>query len=291
MRKYYRIAGVVALLLVVYLLFQMLFSGVAAGIYIVKSLLDGDISADMLGNVNALMESPVMKGVTNDAMALGLFLSATAMLLFIHFTRLYRLRLGLFRSVSFKPLLYTTLLVFTSMIALNILVQWLPLDNILENEFDGLTHTLLGAFTVSVLAPILEEVMFRGAMQGYMSRKLGNSWQAIVVTALVFGVFHMNPVQIVYASLFGFVLGWVYYRTGSLMTVIVGHVLNNSLATLMMLSLGNADESELMAEVMPKEAVLVSQIVMFVLFAALSVRLALKLHRSLPAPPVPWQER
>ena len=100
----------------------------------------------------------------------------------------------------------------------------------------------------------------------------------------------MNPVQIVYASLFGFVLGWIYYRTGSLMSVIVGHVLNNTIATLMMLSFGNVEESELIAQMMPQETVIVSQIVMFVLFGGLSLMLASKLHHSMPAPPVPWHE-
>ena len=100
----------------------------------------------------------------------------------------------------------------------------------------------------------------------------------------------MNPVQIVYASLFGFVLGGIYYRTCSLMSVIVGHVLNNTIATLTTLYFGNVEESELMAKVMPQEAVLVSQIVMFVLFGGLSLMLAFKLHHSMPAPPVPWRE-
>ena len=290
MKQYLKIAGVVLLLLAVYSVLQLLFSGLAVGIYLFRSVMSGAISIDMLENVEALMENPVVKESSNEALALGLFLSAAAMLLFIHLTKLFRLRWSLLRSIAFRPLLYSTLLVFTSMIALNIFVQWLPLENVLENEFDGLTHTFLGAFTISLLAPVLEEVMFRGAMQGYVTRKLGNPWQAIVIAALVFGVFHMNPVQIVYASLFGFVLGWIYYRTGSLMSVIVGHVLNNTIATLMMLSFGNVEESELMAQVMPREAVLVSQIVMFVLFGGLSLMLASKLHRSMPAPPVPWHE-
>ena len=290
MKQYLKIAGVVLLLLAVYSVFQLIFSGLAIAIYLFRSVMSGAISIDMLENVEALMENPAVKEASNEALALGLFLSAAAMLLFIHLTKLFRLRWSLLRSIAFRPLLYSTLLVFTSMIALNIFVQWLPLENILENEFDGLTHTFLGAFTISLMAPVLEEVMFRGAMQGYMIRKLGNPWQAIAIAALVFGVFHMNPVQIVYASLFGLVLGWIYYRTGSLMSVIVGHVLNNTIATFMMLSFGNVEESELMAQVMPREAVLVSETVMFVLFGGLSLMLASKLHRSMPAPPVPWRE-
>lgn len=290
MKKYLKIIGVVVLLLLVYSLLQGLFTGLAIAGYLVYDIMTGVLNTEMLSNVETLMDSPLVQEYKVDAMAIGLFLSAATMLLFIHLTKLFRLRASLFTSIAMKPLLLSTALVFTSMFAMNIFVQWFNLENNLELEFEGLTHTFLGAFTISVLAPILEEVMFRGAMQGYMTRKLGNPWQAIVVAALVFGVFHLNPVQIVYATLLGLVFGWMYYRTGSLMSVIVGHVLNNSIATLTMLVFGNADESELMAEVMPEQMVVVSQVVMFLFFTALSVMLAVKLHRSLPAPPVPWRE-
>ena len=290
MKKDLRIIGVVALLLAVYLVFQFVFSALAMGVYLVHAVISGAIQPELLQDIPALVESPAVKEFSNESMALGLFLSSLAMLFFIHKTGLFRLRLSLFRSIAFKPLLQSTALVFTSMLALNILVQWLPLENVLENQFEGLTHTFLGAFTISLLAPILEEVMFRGAIQGYLTRKLGNPWLAMAIAALVFGVYHMNPVQVVYASMFGFILGWMYYRTGSLMSVIVGHVLNNSIATLTMLMFGTATESEMMEEILPQEAVIASQVMMFIVFTAASVLLVIKLHRSMPAPPVPWHE-
>ena len=290
MKKNLRIIGVVALLLAVYLVFQFVFSALAMGVYLVHAVISGAIQPEMLQDIPALVESPAVKEFSNESMALGLFLSSLAMLFFIHKTGLFRLRLSLFRSIAFKPLLQSTALVFTSMLALNILVQWLPLENVLENQFEGLTHTFLGALTISLLAPILEEVMFRGAIQGYLTRKLGNPWLAMAIAALVFGVYHMNPVQVVYASMFGFILGWMYYRTGSLMSVIVGHVLNNSIATLTMLMFGTATESEMMEEILPQEAVIASQVMMFIVFTAASVLLVIKLHRSMPAPPVPWHE-
>ena len=278
MKKNLRIIGVVALLLAMYLVFQFVFSALAIGAYMIYAVLSGAIQVDLLQDIPALVESPAVKEFSNEAMALGLFLSSLAMLFFIHKTGLFRLRMSLFRSIAFKPLLQSTALVFTSMLALNIFVQWLPLENVLENQFEGLTHTFLGALTISLLAPVLEEVMFRGAIL------------AMAIAALVFGVYHMNPVQVVYASMFGFILGWMYYRTGSLMSVIVGHVLNNSIATLTMLMFGTATESEMMEEILPHGAVIASQVMMFIVFTALSVLLVIKLHHSMPAPPVPWHE-
>lgn len=290
MNNFLRTAGVIALLLVVYSLLQGLFVGVAMAGYLLYDIINGTLNPSMFSDVEALFGNPVVKAHEIDAMAVGMFLSAAAMLLFIHATRLFRLRKSLFTSIAFRPLLLSTALVFTVIPTFNVLVQWLPLEDLLENEFDGLTRNLLGAFTISVLAPLLEEVMFRGAIQGYMMRRMHSPWAAIIAAALVFGIFHMNPIQIVYATLLGVVFGWIYYRTGSLMSVIVGHVLNNTIATIMMLLLGPTGEKELLNEYMPSEAVLASEIFTFVFFGALSVYLAVKLHRSLPPVPVPWHE-
>ncbi|MBR3915812.1 MAG: CPBP family intramembrane metalloprotease [Bacteroidaceae bacterium] len=292
MRKNLKVLGVVVLLLIVYAAFQGIFTGIAIGVAMGCSIAAGKVSVEQLaniGNVEKITDIPGLEGCGIEVVAVALFLAALSMLLFIHLTKLFRLRVSLFRSIAFKPLIVSTLLVFSSMFALNIFVQFFPLDDLLANEFQGLSHSLLGAFTISVLAPLLEEVMFRGAIQGYMMRTFRSPWLAIVVAALVFGIFHMNPIQIVYASLLGFVFGWIYYRTGSLMSVIVGHVLNNSIATLTMLCFGESTETEIIEEFSPFAENVMSGI-LFVLFTAVSLFLAVKLNRMLPVPPVPWHD-
>ncbi len=290
MNRFLKIAGITALLLLVYSLFQLLFTALAMGGYLVYALVTGALHPSALDNIELALDNPLFASCRTDAMALGLFLSAAAMLLFIHLTGLFRLRWSLFRSIAPMPLFYSTVLVFTSMFALNIFVQWLPLDNILEDELNGMSRTLIGAFTISLLAPLLEEVMFRGAIQGYMLRRLRSPWLAIAVSALVFGLFHMNPVQVVYATLLGAIFGWMYYRTGSLMSVIAGHVLNNTFATLTTLALGAESETELLESYVPQGAALGIEIAMFLFFALLSVYAAVRLDRSLPPAPSPWHE-
>lgn len=264
-KKILKTVGVVALLLVMYAIFQALFTFIAILFAFLLS-----------GNLTSFQECAM------DTMSYGLFASALAMLLFIHFTKFFRLRLSIFRSISPKPLAISTALVFVAMFALNIFVQWFPLKDNLELQFDGIAHNLVGAFTISFLAPLLEEVMFRGAIQGYIMRTFGKPWLAIVVASLVFGIFHWNPVQVVYATLLGLIFGWIYYRTGSLLSVIVGHILNNTIATFTMLFLANVDESEISNSS--------SGYLYFVVFAVISVVLAILLHRSLPQPPSPWHE-
>ena len=77
----------------------------------------------------------------------------------------------------------------------------------------------------------LEEValgilFFRGAIERALLRRY-KPWVAIVASGLIFGVIHVNPVQVVYASLAGILLGWLYWRTRSLVPCMVVHVLNN----------------------------------------------------------------
>ena len=196
-----------------------------------------------------------------------------SMLLFIHFTGFFKLRKELLRSIAPRPLLISTLLVFFSMFALNIFVQWFPLKDNLGDTFGGLSRNVVGVLGLAFFGPLLEEVLFRGAIQGLLMRYFGRPWLAIILSALVFGIFHMNPVQIVYATLLGIVLGWIYYRTGSLLSVIVGHVLNNSLAVVTTLAFSSVDEQVV--------ANSTAGIAGFVFFAVLSGWLALKLKSEI----------
>ena len=268
MKNLLRVAGTIALLVAIYYLLQVLLITASMAVAVLATNLPIE-SMEMVNDAQFLKDNPALAAAVVNAKAVGLFLSALVMLLFIHFTGFYKLRWGLVRSIAPKPLFLSTLLVFTSMFALNIFVQWFPLKNNLTDLFVGLSHNPLGIISLAFLGPLLEEVLFRGAIQGLLMRYFGRPWPAIIVAALVFGVFHMNPVQIVYATLLGIVFGWIYYRTGSLMSVIVGHVLNNSLAVITTAAFGSAEEQAV--------ANSPAGIAGFVIFALLSGWLAVKL--------------
>lgn len=262
MKKGLRLVGTIAMLVAMYFLLQVMFIDVSRE------------ALEMVGKAQYLKDNPAAAPYIVHAQAWGLFLSSLSMLLFIHFTGFFKLRKELLRSIAPRPLIISTLLVFFSMLALNIFVLWFPLENNLTDLFVGLSRNPLGIISLAFLGPLLEEVLFRGAIQGLLMRFFGRPWPAIIVAALIFGVSHMNPVQIVYATLLGIIFGWIYYRTGSLLSVIVGHVLNNSLAVVTTLLYSSAEE----------EAVADSSagIVSFLVFAFLSIFFAVKLHRSLP---------
>ena len=276
MKKGLRLVGTIAMLVAMYFLLQVMFIVVSEIVALGIAVCAGDVSREALEMVDKaqyLKDNPATAPYIVHAQAWGLFLSSLSMLLFIHFTGFFKLRKELLRSIAPRPLLISTLLVFFSMFALNIFVQWFQLKDNLGDTFGGLSRNVVGVLGLAFFGPLLEEVLFRGAIQGLLMRYFGRPWLAIILSALVFGIFHMNPVQIVYATLLGIVLGWIYYRTGSLLSVIVGHVLNNSLAVVTTLAFGSVDE-----QVVANSA---AGIAGFVFFAVLSVYLAVKLNKEM----------
>ncbi|MBO5920888.1 MAG: CPBP family intramembrane metalloprotease [Bacteroidaceae bacterium] len=292
MKNVFKQAGYILLLLLAYLAFQVFFTFVAVMAAIFYADAKGYISIASFEQVldyGDLMSSPAMSDISVWTVSIGLFVSSVAMLLFLYCIKGYRLRLSIFKSMPLKSLFLSTMLVLSSMFALNIFVQWLGLDDNMEVLFGDIVHNILGVITISLIAPLLEEVLFRGAIQGYMMRRY-NPWTAIVCAALIFGVTHMNPVQIVYAALIGVIFGWIYYRTGSLLSVIVGHVLNNSMAAVTLLFFPESNALPVPEGVIPPEAQIVSEVMTFLFFAALSVYFAVKLHRAQPPVPSPWRD-
>jgi len=90
---------------------------------------------------------------------------------------------------------------------------------------------LLGGFWgvvfIVVVAPLTEEFLFRGLiLRGFLSHY--SVWKAIILSALLFGVIHLNPWQFPGAVFAGILFGWWFVKTGSLLPGIIGHALNNA---------------------------------------------------------------
>ncbi len=82
-----------------------------------------------------------------------------------------------------------------------------------------------------IVAPILEETIFRGVIYG-RARDLFGVKKAMFLSAFLFGLYHMNAVQFLYAGLLGFVLAWLYEVTGSLTGSVFGHMIANAYVTI-----------------------------------------------------------
>jgi uncharacterized protein len=108
----------------------------------------------------------------------------------------------------------------------------------LKSTFHDPLYFLLACSTITILAPCVEETLFRGFLQSYLRRYLG-SYGAILLTAFCFSLFHFSLSQglaniPILGSLFflAFFLGFVYEKRGSLLASISLHSIFNSVSIL-----------------------------------------------------------
>lgn len=133
-----------------------------------------------------------------------------------------------FKSVNPAITLWGLILCLAIGIVVEPLISFFP-----DTYFDSLSR-MMGAggwmlVTTLVLAPFLEEMLFRGVVQEALTTKFG-PLRGIPVAALIFGIVHINPPQALNAFFIGLVLGYIYYTTRSLIPVILIHAVNNGIA-------------------------------------------------------------
>lgn len=99
---------------------------------------------------------------------------------------------------------------------------------------------------VTLLAPIGEELLFRGVSYTYARRAIRPT-AAIIFQAVLFGIYHGNLIQFFYGTLIGILLGFLRKQAGSVTPGIVLHIIINSSAYLIPASwLENVPKSALM---------------------------------------------
>lgn len=111
----------------------------------------------------------------------------------------------------------------------------------LEDALNSMTegNFFLNFLSVSIFAPFFEEWLCRGTvLRGLLNYKKAdgsnmNPYLAIVLSALFFAVIHLNPWQAIPAFAIGCLMGYVYYKTGSIMLTMLMHFANNTLALCM----------------------------------------------------------
>ena len=135
------------------------------------------------------------------------------------------------RSRPWAVLFWCALAAAGAVIPSSFLQELMPeLPNLVEEEFDMILRNRWGYFAVGLLAPVCEELVFRGAILRALLHWTPRHWGAIAISALLFALIHANPAQMPHAFIIGLLLGWLYYRTDSIVPGIVYHWINNSIA-------------------------------------------------------------
>ena len=100
----------------------------------------------------------------------------------------------------------------------------------LDRVYGEASKGILGILAGVILAPITEEIIFRGVVLRSMLKMRWHPWVAIPLSALIFSFIHGTTYQTIDILPFGIIVGWLYWRTKSLLPGIVIHIVNNFIA-------------------------------------------------------------
>ena len=136
-------------------------------------------------------------------------------------------------NASIGAYLGTVLLMITASQALNILINVFKLNVIFPHYADNVNNTIISdpplavvILVVGILVPVAEELVFRGLVfkrtQDYMG-----TFIAIFLSGLLFGIYHENMVQFIYATILGWLLAFIFSQTRNIVIPIVGHIVAN----------------------------------------------------------------
>lgn len=163
----------------------------------------------------------------------------------------YKVNRNYIKSRPWGTLAWTVLLGLGIVIPLTRLEEMIPeawMKNFMNDSIFELLKSSEGYFLICMLTPLLEEIVFRGAiLHTLLTNPIGIRMQsclnalhisqktfAIVTTALLFSVVHLNPAQMPHAFIVGLLLGWLTVRTGSIVPAFLVHWINNSAAYVML---------------------------------------------------------
>ena len=258
-------------LVIYYFLYQFLFTALIAlpstWIQIMNN--GGDVSSFAPGEM------------TYTTTGIAMILSGIAMIWHLIHFKYVKFNLKSFSEVPSKTIWLSIPLIVAGMLFINLCSEFLGLPDLMQDTFLGMSRNVFGIISITIMAPLVEELLFRGAIQGYMLRKGMKPLNAILIASAIFGIVHMNPIQIPFAFAIGLIFGWLYYRTGSVVPGIIGHFINNSIACLQMATLTEEEFNT-------KTIDLIGEVPTYLLFAAslaVTIGMFLYLKKRLPEAP------
>ena len=177
---------------------------------------------DLMGNHFAL--------ITIIALLLSLVVN------YLYFRRDYAIQSDYLKKNPFH-LLWVFLIGVLMSHGLSILLSILPLDNLI-GSYEAVENEVFSASWIFVViravivTPVVEELIFRGLVFRRM-KEYTSFWPAAIVSSILFGVYHMNLIQGIYAFLFGIIICILYDRYGHLAAAVLVHFGANLLSVIL----------------------------------------------------------
>ncbi len=132
--------------------------------------------------------------------------------------------------------LYSFILILPLIFAFNYITEpltsWMEIPPFFEEFLQQVQENKISSFiSIVIFAPVLEELFCRGIILRGLLKHMSPA-KAIVWSALMFGIMHLNPWQAIPAFILGLLMGWIYWKTHSLWSVIFIHFVNNGFSYL-----------------------------------------------------------
>jgi membrane protease YdiL (CAAX protease family) len=205
------------------------------GVWIVAQAITGGIANAIEGSVpdSQILFDPYITG----ALAIADLTLAGATLYAARNTGNVRASLGLVRPASWPRaigLAFAALvLTYVAAAVLEPVLHGAKSQGLTPSKLPSTTHAhigiVLGAFAFVIVAPVAEELFFRGGLFAAYRVRLGPIAMPLV-SGLVFGALHLEPRALPVLALLGVLLGAIYERTGSIYPGMLLHATNNGLA-------------------------------------------------------------
>ena len=231
MEKGLKALGKATAYFVVYFLVQIIVSSVYSIVLSTKLTMDMMASGEELDM--ALLETQLMDAIMGEAMMMTLISGAVVLLVF-GLVFLIRKK-KFFKEVCIHPIPIKGILPIAILAACfnlitSVVISYIPWPESWMNSYmtnsSVIDNSLAAWITTVLMAPILEEVVFRGLM--YTRLKKGMPVvAAAIITSLVFGTVHGTVIWAIYTFIFSLVLIWIYERFQSLTACIVLHMAYN----------------------------------------------------------------
>lgn len=157
--------------------------------------------------------------------------------------------LGFKKKFSTSNWTWIILIAFALILAVGNLASWIKMldlgdtANALTNQREAVfkaylsnsswSGLMLNLLIMALLPAVCEELVFRSILFRFANSWLKRPLLSIGLTAAIFAAFHSSLHEIIPIFLAGFLLGWIYYRTGNIWYSIVLHFLHNGIQVLL----------------------------------------------------------
>lgn len=222
------------------LLPYLIYLGIGSLVYIIYSFI---ISADLLGKsnnvTNSIIDSYTREKLLKDGLLINGVIYGLCIPIYIYMYKKDARRIIVPEPVS-SPIGYAVLAVLgvSATIFLNFFLDLTGMIKLLGSTYEESARRIYSApfivqiIVAAVLGPAMEELLFRGLVFKRM-RTYAIVPLAVLVSAIFFGLYHLNLLQFIYAGLLGLIFAYTYEKFHSIIACIIVHGCGNGISVVL----------------------------------------------------------